>query len=209
MKKKSVSLTFFPSMRRHLEVARFGEVEWRRSGCTSATASTICSRRDESRAAAFFCWSVVEFPLRGSIGMEMKRSYGFSRWSVVWEGTQYPVRDQRQIRQSSPWTTASSVFIFCTAAESAVEDSRRPEQLRSSVFFRRSKLRSCLLGLEETKKEENLEMAATTNSTRWLFLAFIFSAVVESVLEGSNGWQQLWRLKKLTLSLTVLKRTES
>ena len=54
-------------------------MEWRRSGCTSATASTICSRRDESRAVVCFCWSVVEFLLRGSSGMEMKRSYGFTR----------------------------------------------------------------------------------------------------------------------------------
>ena len=74
---------------------------------------------------------------------------------VVWEGTQNPlVRDRRQIQQRGPWTTASSVFIFCAAAESATKDSRRPEQLWSSVFFRRSKLQSCLLGFEETKKKK-------------------------------------------------------
>ena len=39
-------------------------------------------------------------------------------------------------------------------------------------------------------------------------LAFNFSAVAESVLEGNNGWQQLRRFKKLTLSVTVLERTE-
>ena len=32
----------------------------------------------------FFCSSVVEYLLRGSIGMEMKRSYGFTRRKECW-----------------------------------------------------------------------------------------------------------------------------
>ena len=35
--------------------------------------------------------------------------------------------------------------------------------------------------------------------------AFNFSSVAESVLAGSNGWQQLWRFKKLSLSVTALE----
>ena len=68
-------------------------------------------------------------------------------------------------------------------------------------FFRRSKLRSCLLGLDETKTEEKLARRRRQIISMTI-LAFNFSAVVESVLEGSNGWQQLRRFKKVTLRVT-------
>ena len=98
---------------------------------------------------------------------------------VVWEGTQNPlVRDRRQIQQRGPWTTASSVFTFCAAAESATKDSRRPEQLWSYVFFRRSKLQSCLLGFEETKKKKIWPGGDDE---------FIFYTFAESVLTGRTG----------------------
>ena len=184
MEKKSVSLTF-SEYATYLEVARFGEVEWRRSGCTSATASTICSRRDESRAAAFF------FLLVGCrISAKRQQWYGneVNLWFyqkegmsavVVWEGTQNPlVRDRRQIQQRGPWTTASSVFIFCAAAESATEDSRRPEQLWSSVFFVEVSYKAVCWASRKPKRRKS-GPAATTNS--------FFSAFAESVLTGRTG----------------------
>ena len=127
---------------------------------------------------------------------------------VVLEGTQNPlVRDQRKIQQRSPWTTATSVFIFCTAAESAAEDSMRPEQLRSSVFFVEVSYEAVCWAWMKPKQKKNWP-GGEDKFISMTILAFNFSAVVESVLEGSSGWQQLRRLKKLTLSLTVLKRTE-
>ena len=76
-------------------------------------------------------------------------------------------------------------------------------------FLRRSELRSCLLGLDGTKKKKkNWPGGDDKFINMTIFGVPFFCAVVESVLEGSNGWQQLRRLKKLTLRVTVLKRTE-
>ena len=128
---------------------------------------------------------------------------------VVWEGTQNPLaRDQRQIQQRSPWTTASSVFIFCAAAESAAEDSRRPEQVWSFVFFVEVSYEAVCWAWMEPKKEEKLARRRRQIHQYDYFWRSFFCAVAESVLEGSNGWQQLRRLKKLTLRVTVLKQTE-
>ena len=121
---------------------------------------------------------------------------------VVLEGTQNPpVRDQRQIQQRSPWTTATSVFIFCTAAESAAEDSMRPEQLRSSVFFVEVSYEAVCWAWMKPKQKKNW-LGGDDKFISMTILAFNFSAVVESVLEGSSGWQQLRRFKKLTLRVT-------
>ena len=145
--------------------------------------------------------------------MEMKRSCGFfrrkeCRLPLYWrERKNLLVRDQRQIQQCSPWTTATSVFIFCTAAESAAEDSMRPEQLRSSVFFVEVSYEAVCWAWMKPKQKKNWP-GGDDKFISMTILAFNFSAVAESVLEGSNGWQQLRRFKKLTLSLTVLKRTE-
>ena len=68
----------------------------------------------------------------------------------------------------------------------------------------------CRLGVNWKRRKTG--PASTTNAsmrpTHSNPLGVIFFAVAESVLKGSNGWQQMWRFKKLTLRVTVLGRTE-
>ena len=101
----------------------------------------------------FFCWSVVEFLLRGSSGMEMKRSYGFTRRKECWLSL---YGRERKILLSATWPMNDSFLGLYILRGSGVGDQGQQEA-RAIVefrFFRRSKLQSCLLGLEETKKKK-------------------------------------------------------
>ena len=77
----------------------------------------------------------------------------------------------------------------------------RPEQLRSSVFFVEVSYEAVCWAWMKPKQKKNWP-GGDDKFISMTILAFNFSAVVESVLEGSNGWQQLRRFKKLTLRVT-------
>ena len=146
--------------------------------------------------------------------MEMKRSYGFTRRKECWlslygrerkillpaiNGKFSNVAHERQLPQ----------FLFFARQRNRRRRTAGGQSKCGVSFFSSKYVTKLSVGLGwSQKKKKNWPGGDDKFINMTIFGVPFFCAVAESVLEGSNGWQQLRRLKKLTLRVTVLKRTE-
>ena len=139
--------------------------------------------------------------------MEMKRSYGFfrrkeCRLSLYWR--------ERKILLSAINDKFSSVahgrqLPRCLYFARQRNRRRRTACSRSNCgvpfFFVEVSYEAVCWAWMKPKQKKNWP-GGDDKFISMTILAFNFSAVVVSVLEGSNRWQQLRRFKKLTLRVT-------